>query len=51
MDRWLQEWTNEVMRDWDEEEGESHSQAPMMNWLVRAIAEYRAPAWDQSPRR
>ncbi len=51
MDRWLQEWTNEVMRDWGEEEGESHSRTPMMDLVVRAIAEYRAPAWDQSPRR
>ena len=42
MDRWLQEWTNEVMRDWDEEEGESHSRTPTIDLVFRAFAEYRA---------
>ena|GEM_PF-368445 len=51
MDRWLQEWTNEVMRDWGKEEGESRSARPMSELVIRAIAEYRAPAWTQSPRR
>jgi hypothetical protein len=51
MDSWLQNWMNEVMKDWSEKEGESHSRTPMKELVVRAIAEYRAPAWDQSPRR
>jgi hypothetical protein len=51
MERWLQEWTNEVMRDWGKEEVESRSPRAMSELVVRAIAEYRAPAWDQSPRR
>tara|TARA_B100000959_G_C14989121_1_gene626963 strand:+ start:2271 stop:2405 length:135 start_codon:yes stop_codon:yes gene_type:complete len=29
MDRWLEEWTDEVMRSWDEKEGINRSTAIM----------------------
>ena len=66
MDRWLEEWAQEAIEIEDVKKANSSllilatsiitrrvelSRSDLVDVVIRAIAEYRAPAWIQSPRK
>ena len=48
MDKWLEQWMNEVMNACEEKEDLSMS---LFEIVVRAMADCRAPPWSEYPRR
>ena len=66
MDRWLEEWAQEAIELEEEKKakppllslphpywqgGVELSKSELFDLIFRSIAEYRAPAWIQSPRK